>query len=236
MNLGEKIRNYRKKAGLTQNELAETIHVTPQAVSNWECNKRSPDLDLFPLLSRAIGISYNELFNGQKIDFYTEEQKELLLNRCLENASVANKLCTMLDRWERESLEIKRLEDEELIRQGVDISSPFRKVTELDPLGLADKIILKKKEELSAFIKENGEASIAYVLMILFLGEDIAHRSWDLPSVKDPGYRNSVCGLLLTDQDDYHRIDNPYYEIEDKYPELVASWIRDGLSILIKAV
>ena len=236
MKLGDKIRNYRKKTGYTQHELAEIIHVTPQAVSNWERNERVPDLALFPLLSRAIGISYDELFNGKNLEFYPEEQKELLLKRCLENASVANRLCAMLDRWEQEGLEIKKLEDEELARRGVDISSPFRTLSEMDPLGLADEVILKKKVELDAFVRENGKIAMAYVLMILYLGEDIAHGSWDLPKVSDPKYKDSVCDLLLTDQDDYHRIDNPYYEIEEKYPQLVASWIRDGLSILIKAV
>ena len=77
---------------------------------------------------------------------------------------------------------------------------------------------------------------MAYVLMILYLGEDIAHGVWELPEVSDPEYRDSVCRLLLTDQDDYHRLANPYYEIEEKIPELVASWIRSGLSIIIKAV
>ena len=236
MNLGATIRSYRKKAGLTQTGLAEIIHVTPQAVSNWELNKRIPDLDLFPLLIRSIGISYSELLNGQNLDFYPEEQKGLLLRRCLENAHIANKLCALLDRWELEDLEIKKLENEELIRRGVDISSPIRNLSDVDPLGLAGKRIMKKKEELYAFISENGKAAMAYVLMILYLGEDIAHGSWELPNVKDPGYRDSVCNLLLTDQDDYHRINNPYYEIEDKYPKLVASWIRDGLCILVQAV
>lgn len=236
MKLGDKIRSYRKKTGLTQNELADIMHVTPQAVSNWERNERIPDLAQFPLLSRAIGIRYDELFNGKELEFYPEEQKELLLKRCLENAPVANKLCAMLDRWEQEDQEIEKLEDAELVRRGVDISNPFRKFSEIDPLGLADKTILKRKEDLDAFVSENGNIAMAYVLMILYLGEDIAHGSWDLPKVSDPKYKDSVCDLLLTDQDDYRRIANPYYEIEDKYPYLVASWIRDGLSILIKAV
>lgn len=236
MKLGDKIRSYRKKTGLTQNELADIMHVTPQAVSNWERNERIPDLAQFPLLSRAIGIRYDELFNGKELEFYPEEQKELLLKRCLENAPVANKLCAMLDRWEQEDQEIEKLEDAELVRRGVDISNPFRKFSEIDPLGLADKTILKRKEDLDAFVSENGNIAMAYVLMILYLGEDIAHGSWNLPEVSDPKYKDSVCDLLLTDQDDYHRIANPYYEIEDKYPYLVASWIRDGLSILIKAV
>ena len=213
MKLGDKIRSYRKKAGYTQHELAKIIHVTPQAVSNWERNKRVPDLELFPLLGRAIGISYDELFNGKNLEFYPEEQKELLLKRCLENASVANRLCAMLDRWEQKSLEIKKLEDEELKRRGVDVSAPFRTASEIDPLGLADKIILKKKMKLDAFVKENGRTAMAYVLMILYLGEDIAHGSWDLPKVSDPKYKDSVCNLLLTTKNpgsgNFHQVPDP---------------------------
>ena len=57
-----------------------------------------------------------------------------------------------------------------------------------------------------------------------------------LPDVNSPCYKDSLCDLLLTDQDDYNRISNPYYEIEEKVPGLVAGWIRDGLSVMIKAV
>ncbi len=237
MAIGDKIRTYRQAAGMTQCELAEKLHVTPQAVSNWERDERLPGLDMVLALTETFGVSYKELFDEEKIlKFYSAEEKIRLLRKCVDTAPVANRLCAILDCWEQESHRIHELEDEELRRRGVDTNSPIRSVCDLDPLGLADSIIQKKEETLSDFIKENGTATMRYVLMILFLGEDLAHRAWDLPAVSDPCYMDSVCDLLLTDQDDYHRLANPYYEIIEKRPELVAEWIRDGLKIMIQAV
>ena len=48
--LGQRIAYYRKRAGLTQEELAEKCSVTPQAVSKWENDISSPDISLLPTL------------------------------------------------------------------------------------------------------------------------------------------------------------------------------------------
>ena len=236
MNVGTIISEHRKKKGLTQKELAELLHVTPQAVSNWEKNKRLPDLAFLPELKRILDVRYDEIIGDQDLRTYSEEQKEQLLQRCIDCAHVANKLCAMLDLWEREDKEIRKKENEELLRRGVDINNPLRSAADIDPLGIADEIIMKKKVGLDLFIKQYGKTNMAYVAMILYLGEDLAHGSWNLPLPSDPDYKNSVCELLLTDQQDYNRLSNPYYEIEEKVPALVASWIRKGLDIMIKAV
>jgi transcriptional regulator with XRE-family HTH domain len=237
VDVGEKIRTCRMNAGMKQGELAEKLHVTPQAVSNWERNKCLSGIDMVPDLAEVLGITYKELLNGgELLNFYSPEQKVLLLRKCIDHASVANRLCTMLDRWAQEGRRIHELENEELRRRGVDISSPFISLADVDPLGLANEIIQKKHDDLNAFIKENGTAAMRYVLMILYLGEDLAHGAWELPDASDPEYIDSVCDLLLTDQDDYHRLGNPYYEIIEKRPELVAEWVRSGLIIIIQAV
>lgn len=45
MTLGERIQSYRKKNGLSQEQLAEALGVSRQAVSKWELNDAQPDLD-----------------------------------------------------------------------------------------------------------------------------------------------------------------------------------------------
>lgn len=52
---------YRKRYGLTQNQLANQLGVTPQAVSKWE-NGSYPDADFFPKISEALGVSLDVLF------------------------------------------------------------------------------------------------------------------------------------------------------------------------------
>ena len=60
--LGENIQLYRKRAGLTQVELARRIGVTYQAVSKWETGKSVPDVFLLPTLARIFRCSIDELF------------------------------------------------------------------------------------------------------------------------------------------------------------------------------
>lgn len=56
--IGRKIAEARKRAGLSQEELAEKIGVTAQAVSKWENGRNMPDLDNLFLLADATGTSY----------------------------------------------------------------------------------------------------------------------------------------------------------------------------------
>ena len=54
-NIGAKIREYRKKKGLTQDALAAELHVSSQAVSKWENGQTMPDISLLVSL-RPIQI------------------------------------------------------------------------------------------------------------------------------------------------------------------------------------
>ena len=64
--LSERIAFYRRKCGLTQEELAEKCSVTPQAVSKWENSLTSPDISLLPRLSEIFGVSCDELLGARK--------------------------------------------------------------------------------------------------------------------------------------------------------------------------
>ena len=59
--IGQRIAYYRKKANLTQEELAEKCSVTPQAVSKWENDISAPDISLFPVLAKLFNVSCDEL-------------------------------------------------------------------------------------------------------------------------------------------------------------------------------
>ena len=61
MNIGEKIFILRKERQLTQDALAEKLHVSPQAISKWERGITNPDLELIPKLSDFFGITTDEL-------------------------------------------------------------------------------------------------------------------------------------------------------------------------------
>ncbi len=61
MTMGKRIFYYRKRMGLTQEQLAERLGVTAQAVSKWEHELSCPDVTLIPRLAEIFGISTDEL-------------------------------------------------------------------------------------------------------------------------------------------------------------------------------
>ena len=63
--LGNIISAHRKKLGLTQEQLAQKLDVTNQAVSKWETDQSCPDVAMLPKLADLFGISMDELFGRE---------------------------------------------------------------------------------------------------------------------------------------------------------------------------
>ena len=66
MDLGKKILELRKKENLSQEQLAEKINVSRQAITKWENDNGIPDIDNLISLSKVMGISLDELVMGEK--------------------------------------------------------------------------------------------------------------------------------------------------------------------------
>ena len=66
MGVGSKIKEYRTKAGLTQKELADELHVTYQAVSRWENEDAEPSFDMLKDLCKILNCSTDDLFEISK--------------------------------------------------------------------------------------------------------------------------------------------------------------------------
>lgn len=60
----ENLLYYRKKRGMTQNDLARKVFVKRQTISNYEKNTRICDLDTLVLLSEALDISLDDLIKN----------------------------------------------------------------------------------------------------------------------------------------------------------------------------
>ena len=78
MELGNKIKQLRYKAGLTQEQLASKLGISAQSVSKWETAICMPDITLLPLLAEEFGVSIDELFD------ITAEQKLRRIENCLD--------------------------------------------------------------------------------------------------------------------------------------------------------
>ena len=63
MNIGNKIRELRKKKGITQEHLASALGITSQAVSKWEMSTGYPDIAMLPVIAGYFDVSMDTLFN-----------------------------------------------------------------------------------------------------------------------------------------------------------------------------
>ena len=61
--LATNIQNFRKKCGFTQEELAQKIGVTFQAISKWENAKSAPDIMFLPIMADLFDCSIDQLFS-----------------------------------------------------------------------------------------------------------------------------------------------------------------------------
>ena len=66
--IGSRILEYRKKMNMSQEEFANKIGVSRQAVSKWELDKAYPDLDKLVDICGMFGLSLDELVNGVEQD------------------------------------------------------------------------------------------------------------------------------------------------------------------------
>ena len=80
--ISENITLLRKRAGITQEELAKKLNVSNQAVSKWEAGKCCPDIELLPELASFFEISIDELLLGEclvKKKLHTEANDALVI-------------------------------------------------------------------------------------------------------------------------------------------------------------
>ncbi|MGN1276771.1 MAG: helix-turn-helix domain-containing protein, partial [Floccifex sp.] len=67
MEFSQRIKSLRKENNLTQEQLAQSLHVSRQAVSNWENNRNLPDIEMLIQISSVFDISLDELLTGKEL-------------------------------------------------------------------------------------------------------------------------------------------------------------------------
>ena len=91
--LGSRITEYRKTKGITQDQLAEHMGVSSQAVSKWENDLSCPDIALLSKLADYFGITIDKLLRGENsyaVQVVSEEERKDLnkmLLKILVNSS-----------------------------------------------------------------------------------------------------------------------------------------------------
>ena len=92
--LKDNLRKYREQKGLSQEQLADEVHVVRQTVSKWERGKSVPDASMLVELTRALGVTAADLLGESVV--WAQSQEELALEAGLLKERVSQK-----DRSER---------------------------------------------------------------------------------------------------------------------------------------
>ena len=85
LKLGENLKKFRLKGELTQEQLADILGVSAQAVSRWENGTTYPDITLLPIIASYFEITLDELMGMD--DFKSEAQIKELLDKLDDNGS-----------------------------------------------------------------------------------------------------------------------------------------------------
>jgi len=79
MNLDEKLSERRRALQMTQEEVAEKLGITPQAVSKWENGAACPDISLLPTIAKLYGTSIDELLSDEPlgtVEYLPQEKRK----------------------------------------------------------------------------------------------------------------------------------------------------------------
>ena len=71
--LGQRLQRFRKRANLTQEEVATKLNITPQAISKWENDVSAPDISLLGEIADMFGVTVDELLGRQPQTIYLPE-------------------------------------------------------------------------------------------------------------------------------------------------------------------
>ena len=95
--IGKFIAERRKKANLTQMQLAEKLNITNRAVSKWETGKAMPDTSLMLDLCNILEISVNDLLSGEVVTMenYNKKLEQNLLEMVKQKENADKRLLSL---------------------------------------------------------------------------------------------------------------------------------------------
>ena len=93
--LGKRIAALRREKGLKQEDIAQALDVSSQAVSKWENDQSCPDISLLPKLAKLLGVSVDVLLSGEeekpKVELVPEQKrkelKDMMLRIMIDSAN-----------------------------------------------------------------------------------------------------------------------------------------------------
>ena len=109
MNMAERIQYLRKTKGISQEELADQVGVSRQAVSKWESEQSTPDVDKIIIMSDLFGVTTDYLLKGIEAAEAQERKGTEVAGKVLYIASTAfvviGLLCALGGWYAQQSME-----------------------------------------------------------------------------------------------------------------------------------
>lgn len=85
MNLAENLKRIRKENNLSQEQLAEKLGVSRQAVSKWESNQAYPEMDKVLQLAKMFNLNVDDLLNQDVKEVTNEKQSKMAINKYIDD-------------------------------------------------------------------------------------------------------------------------------------------------------
>lgn len=89
--LSDNIKNIRKNKGVTQEELANRLHITRQTISKWEKGYSVPDAEMLSKMADALDVSVTELLRMEKTELEQSDAVADQLSRINEQLTIKNR-------------------------------------------------------------------------------------------------------------------------------------------------
>lgn len=91
MTFAEKLKSIRKQAGMSQEQLAEKLGVSRQAVTKWETDSGIPDIENMMAISVLFDISIDELLSNEK----GQKSRQTIFMRALRSMTLMSRNVTI---------------------------------------------------------------------------------------------------------------------------------------------
>ncbi len=91
MTFAEKLKSIRKQAGMSQEQLAEKLGVSRQAVTKWETDSGIPDIENMMAISVLFDISIDELLSNEK----GQKSRQTIFIRALRSMTLMSRNATI---------------------------------------------------------------------------------------------------------------------------------------------
>lgn len=119
MGIGPKIKEFRNKAGLTQKDLADQLHVTYQAVSRWENGDAEPSIETLKEMCVILNCSIEKLFEMEKKEEPKGEEKITVVDKIVvQEPKPILGVCEQCNHPIYEATNLNRVNESFIVRTG----------------------------------------------------------------------------------------------------------------------